>query len=87
MTNADLVNKLAREHNLTSGRAEMIISIIVERITERLISDGNVNISNFGDFTVMKNSLSEMIMSDNVLNKNRVVFTPGKEFLDSINSG
>jgi nucleoid DNA-binding protein len=86
MTNSDLVNRLAEEHNLTSGRAEMIISIIVERITEKLIAEGHVLINDFGEFTVLKNSLSEMILSSNVLNRTRVVFTPGQEFLDAINS-
>jgi len=86
MTNIDIVNKLALNHNLTIGRAEMIISIIVERITERLISDGNVKINNFGEFKVVKDSLSGMIMSNNVLNKNRVIFEPDDKFLDTINS-
>jgi nucleoid DNA-binding protein len=86
MTNTDIVNKIALEHNLTSGRAEMIINIIVERITERLVSDGSVKVNNFGEFKIVKNSLSEMIISDSMLNKKRVIFEPGKEFLDAINN-
>lgn len=85
MTYPDLVNKLASDHNLTTGRAEMIISILVERITERLVSEGQLNVKGFGNFTVVKNSLSQMILSDNVLNKNRVVFEPDDIFLRSVN--
>lgn len=85
MTHSDLTNKLAENHNLTTGRAEMIISIIVERITEKLLTGGHVRVENLGTFRVAKNSLSEMIMRDNVLNKNRIIFEPSDEFLNKIN--
>ena len=85
MTTIDIINKLADEHSLTTGRAEMIISIIVERITERLKTEGSVMINGFGEFKVIRNSLSTMIMNDQMLSKNRVTFKPSGEFLSAIN--
>ncbi|HJY64494.1 MAG TPA: HU family DNA-binding protein [Ignavibacteria bacterium] len=85
MTTIDIINMLSTEHNLTSGRAEMILSIVVERITERLKSEGRVKIDNFGEFIVVKNTFAEMIISDHLTAKHRVVFEPGREFLDTIN--
>jgi nucleoid DNA-binding protein len=86
MTNTDIINKLADDHSLTTGRAEMIISIIVERITERLKSDGKVSINGFGEFKIIKKSLSSMIMNDQMLSKNRITFTPSTEFLSVLNA-
>ena len=85
MTTSDIVNMLSQEHKLTSGRAEMILSIVVERITERLKSEGRVKIMNFGEFKLVRNTYSEMIISDHLTGKNRVIFEPCKEFLDEIN--
>jgi len=85
MTTNDIVNILSQEHNLTSGRAEMILSIVVERITERLKSEGRVKIVGFGEFKLVKNTFAEMIISDHLIGKNRVTFEPGNEFLEYIN--
>ena len=86
MTTIDIINKLAAEHSLTTGRAEMIISIIVERMTERMKAEGRVKINGFGEFKVIRNSLSSMIMNDRMLTRKRVTFEPSAEFLSAINA-
>jgi nucleoid DNA-binding protein len=86
MTTSDIINKLAEDHSLTTGRAEMILSIIVERITERLKSEGKVIINGFGEFKIIRKSLSSMIINDQMLSKNRITFTPSAEFLSVINA-
>jgi nucleoid DNA-binding protein len=86
MTTNDIINKLAAEHSLTTGRAEMIISIIVERMSERLKTEGRVKIDGFGEFKVVRNTPTFMIMSDQLISKNRIKFEPAREFLDFINN-
>jgi len=86
MTTADIINKLTADHSLTAGRAEMIISIIVERITEKMKTEGKVNITGFGEFKVIRNSNSSKIMNDQMLSKNRINFFPSSEFLSAINA-
>jgi nucleoid DNA-binding protein len=89
MNTTDLINKLAEEHNITSGRAEMIINIIVERLIEKLKKEGEVVLENFGTFSIQQKradgssflKLSEPIQ----LAKNLVAFTPDRVFLESIN--
>ena len=90
MNTIDLVNKLAIEHDITTSRAEMIISIIVERLTEKLKKEGEVSIENFGTFTIKQKraemssflKLSEPIQ----LAKNHITFAPDTVFLQNINS-
>lgn len=90
MTTIDLINKLAVEHNITTGRAEMIISILVERMIEKLKKDGELEISNFGKFIIKrKDPVSPSFMKLNEpipMSKNHVTFFPDRVFLDSINS-
>ncbi|HEY3250647.1 MAG TPA: HU family DNA-binding protein [Ignavibacteria bacterium] len=86
MTTTDIVNKLAAEHSLTTGRAEMIISIIIERVTDKLKTEGRVKINDFGEFKLVRNSPTFMIMSDQLISKNRVIFEPSREFLNFINT-
>lgn len=90
MTTIDLINKLAVEHNITTGRAEMIISILVERIIEKLKKDGELVINNFGKFSIKRKeaeSSSFMRLNEPIpMAKNHVTFFPDRVFLDSINS-
>ncbi len=90
MTTIDLINKLAVEHNITTGRAEMIISILVERMIEKLKKDGELVISNFGRFSIKRKdpeSSSFMKLNEPIpMAKNHVTFFPDRVFLDSINS-
>jgi nucleoid DNA-binding protein len=90
MNSIDLINKIALKHNITSGRAEMIMSIIVERLIERLKKDGEVTITNFGNFRIQKKDsrpgsypkFNEMMPAE----MNQIVFEPGRNFLENINS-
>ncbi|MCC6866279.1 MAG: HU family DNA-binding protein [Ignavibacteria bacterium] len=88
MTTIDLINKLAVEHNITTGRAEMIVSILVERLTEKLKKDGEVVINNFGTFSIRKKESGSFLKMDEslLMAKNKVVFLPDKYFLENINS-
>lgn len=90
MTTIDLINKLAVEHNITTGRAEMIVSILVERLVEKLKKDGEVKITNFGTFSIRKkepDSSSYMKLNEPIpMVKNHVTFFPDRLFLDNINS-
>jgi len=90
MNTVDLINKLAVNHDITTGRAEMIISILVERLTEKLKEDGKAKVENFGEFILQQ----EMCETDSYLKlgeifssqRNHIVFKPDKKFLDSVNS-
>ena len=90
MTTIDLINKLAVEHDITTGRAEMIVSILVERLVEKLKKDGEVKITNFGTFSIRRKepvSSSYMKLNEPIpMVKNHVTFFPDKIFLDHINS-
>ena len=89
MNTIDLINKLAIEHNITTGRAEMIINIIVERLMEKLKKEGEVILENFGTFSIQQKKakvtsflkLSEPIQ----LAKNHITFAPDRVFLERIN--
>lgn len=85
MNTIDLINRVAAENGLTAGRAEMIISIVVERISEKLKREGAVSIDNFGTFNVT--SVKPFKVGDNPhLYKNHIVFEPDKVFLDTLNN-
>ena len=90
MNSIDLINKIAVKHAITTGRAEMILSIIVERMIEELKKDGEVKLTNFGSFKIIRKKpdvssylkLSEPIQ----LERNHVTFEPDRVFLENINS-
>lgn len=90
MNTIDLINKLAVNHNITTGRAEMIVSILVERLVEKLKKDGEIMIYNFGTFSIKRKdpeSSSYMKLNEPIpMVKNHVTFFPDKVFLDNINS-
>ncbi len=68
----------------------MIISIMVERLVEKLKKDGDVKITNFGTFSIRRKepgSESYMKMNEPIpMTKNHVTFFPDKYFLENINS-
>ena len=90
MNTIDLINKLAVNHNITTGRAEMIISITIERLIEKLKKDGEVLVNNFGKFRIMKKRpevKTFMKLDEPVhLTKNIIAFEPESVFIDTINS-
>ena len=53
MNTVDLINKVARENDLTLGRAEMIYNIIIERIIDNLRTGNSVLIPGFGEFNII----------------------------------
>ena len=86
MNTVDLINKVAQTSNLTTGRAEMIISIIAERITDTLKKEGSAVLNGFGEFHLEKKRAGGTYSGVSSDMKNHVVFTPDKNFLDIINS-
>ena len=78
MNTIDLINKLAVNHNITTGRAEMIVSILVERLVEKLKKDGEIMINNFGTFSIRRkepDSSSYMKLNEPIpVVKNHVTF-------------
>jgi nucleoid DNA-binding protein len=87
MNTLDLINKVAISNNLNSGRAEMIISIILEKVSDGLKKDGEVAIDNFGIFKVhLKRNSSSIFGETSNEVRNSVTFTPDRKFLDSLNN-
>jgi nucleoid DNA-binding protein len=90
MNTIDLINMLAVKHNITTGRAEMIMSIIVEKIVEKLKKEGNIGITSFGSFKIQQKQAevtSYLKMNEPIpLARNLVTFEPDKSFIEAINA-
>jgi len=90
MTTIDLINKIAINNNITTGRAEMILSIIVERVIESLKKEGSITVTDFGTFKIQQkknDQASYLKLSEPIhLPKNVVTFEPDTVFLNRINS-
>lgn len=90
MNSIDLINKISVKHSITTGRAEMILSIIVERLIEKLKKDGEISITNFGRFAIkrIKPDVSTYMKLDQPiqLERNHITFEPDRVFFDNINS-
>jgi nucleoid DNA-binding protein len=90
MNSIDLINKIAVKHAITTGRAEMILSIIVERLVEKLKEEGEVTLINFGSFRIQRKKpdvSSYMKLNEPIqLERNHVTFEPDRVFLENINS-
>lgn len=85
MNTIDLINKVSAENSITAGRAEMIISIVIERISEKLKRDGIVEIEDFGKFTIAAKKPFKTGDSPQLF-RNHIVFEPNKVFLDTLNN-
>ena len=85
MNTIDLINKIAVDNAITSGRAEMIISIVIERISEKLKRDGTVEIEDFGKFTITIRKPFKVGDSPHLF-RNHIAFEPHKAFLDTLNN-
>jgi nucleoid DNA-binding protein len=87
MNTIDLINKVSLNNNVATGRAEMIISLIVEKIMDRLKKDGEVSIVDFGKFKLeTKNNDPGNLAEYGKVPKTGVIFTPEKKFLDIVNT-
>jgi nucleoid DNA-binding protein len=85
MNTIDLINKIAVDNAITSGRAEMIISIVIERISEKLKRDGAVEIEDFGKFTITTRKPFKVGDSPHLF-RNHIVFEPNEAFLNTLNN-
>jgi nucleoid DNA-binding protein len=90
MTTIELINKIAVSHNITTGRAEMIISILIERLIDMIKKDKQVVINNFGVFKVVTNKPESPQFTDLSkpipMNSNQLIFEPDRNFLEKLNS-
>ncbi len=87
MNTVDIINRVSEANKISTGRAEMIISIIVEKITDKLRKDDEANIVNFGTFSLLKKKSAAVGFGDSEGPvRNYVRFIPEKPFLDIINS-
>ena len=87
MNTIDLIKQISNENNITTGRAEMILSIIFERMTEKLKKEGVVDIPNFGRFEIISKIPGNGNFTETtVFTKNNIVFHPDNNFLEIINS-
>lgn len=89
MNTLDLVNKVAKENSITLGRAEMIVSIVMEKLLDKIKNEKIVNVPGFGDFELVKKSTppSFAVTKENIfISKNYVSFKPDKSFIEKINT-
>jgi nucleoid DNA-binding protein len=89
MNTLELVNKVAKENSITLGRAEMIISIVMEKILDKIKDEKFVDVPDFGNFELLKKSTSPSIgvtKESIFISKNYVNFKPDKSFLEKINT-
>ncbi|MGA2669158.1 MAG: HU family DNA-binding protein [Ignavibacteria bacterium] len=87
MNTIDLINKVSANNRIATGRAEMIISIILEKIIDKLRKEGEVSIEDFGTFKLEKKEPgSDYLSGYNKEHGISVSFHPEKKFLDVINS-
>ena len=90
MTKADLVEKVAREADMTKKDAEQLVEIIFDSIIETLNSGEKIELRGFGSFRVRERNsrkgrnpkTGEPLEIPAV---KTVKFTAGKSFKDSIN--
>lgn len=52
MTKSDLINALAARANITHSRAEQVVNVIFEAMTESLVGGEGIEIRGFGSFSV-----------------------------------
>jgi DNA-binding protein len=89
MNTLDLISNIAQKNDLTLGRAEMILSIIIERIMEKIKVGDSVNIPGFGTFKVVSQASDSTYSYLNKAASSRrfyISFVPDAKFLDIINS-
>ena len=90
MNTLDLISNIAQKNDLTLGRAEMILSIIIERIMEKIKTGDSVSIPGFGTFKVVSQGSDSSSYS--YLNKAAsskrfyISFVPDAKFLEVVNS-
>ena len=90
MTKADLVERVAREADMTKKDAEQLVEIIFDSITETLNKGGKIELRGFGSFRVRERNSRKgrnPKTGDSVAipAKRVAYFKPGKELKELIN--
>src|SRR5258707_11851120 len=90
MTKADLVEKVAREADMTKKDAEQLVEIIFDSITETLNKGEKIKLRGFGSFRVRernsrKGRNPKTGDSVSIPAKRVAYFNPGKELKELIN--
>jgi len=52
MTKSELVEQLASDSKLTSKKAEQVVNVVFDAMTETLVAGGRIEIRGFGCFTI-----------------------------------
>lgn len=87
MNTRDIIKKISESHNMPESRAEMIVNIIMEKITDKLKREGEVVLENFGSFKVItKSHVPGSFTETTIFPLNYVLFNPDKTFVNVINS-
>ncbi len=92
MTKADLVERVARESDMTKKDAEQLIEIIFDSITGTLNKGEKIELRGFGSFRVRernsrKGRNPKTGESVDIPAKRVAYFKPGKELKELINQG
>ena len=88
MNTLELISNIAQKNDLTLGRAEMILSIIIERIMEKIKAGDSVSIPGFGTFKIASQASDSSYSYLNKTSSKRlyISFVPDAKFLDVVNS-
>jgi integration host factor subunit beta len=92
MTKSDLVEKVAREADMTKKEAEQLVEIIFDSIIETLNNGEKIELRGFGSFRVRernsrKGRNPKTGTSVDIPAKRVAYFKPGKELKELINNG
>ncbi len=92
MTKADLVEKVAKEADMTKKDAEQLVEIIFDSIVETLNSGEKIELRGFGSFRVRernsrKGRNPKTGAAVEIPAKRVAYFKPGKELKELINNG
>ena len=92
MNKSDLVETLAESHNLTYKKAQEVVNIIFDEMTEALVSEDRIEIRGFGSFVVRtyegrlgRNPKTGEVIS--VKPKKLPFFKVGKELRERVDQG
>lgn len=87
MDKFDIIKKIASSHGLPDSRSEMIVNIIIEKMTDTLKREGELKLNEFGSFKVRSQSqYSGTFTETKIFPKREVSFSPEKACLEIINS-
>lgn len=92
MNKSQLIEALAKAENLTEKKAELIVNVIIENMTDTLVQNDRIEIRGFGSFKVKsydgyqgRNPKTGKIIE--VAEKKLPFFKVGKELKERVDGG